>query len=276
MSVSAKRVAATLALGLLSSVSLGAETVVDLPNGIRGTLAVPDSGASGAAVVMLHGFGSSRDEVGGLFAMQAADLAAKGIASLRIDFRGYGESEGEMADTTLEGLIADAATARTFLAGVEGVDGARIGVIGYSFGAAVAMLEPDDFKTVVVWGQMGDLQTEFHEFLGQEFYDRAAADGVASADLGWRTISLKQSFFESLARHDLADRFAGYAGSFLTIAGAADPAVNYFDQYLSLAAGRTDAVVIPGADHMLGVFSDQPEIGQQVIDKTTAWLGQTL
>lgn len=276
MSVSAKRVAATLALGLLSSVSLGAETVVDLPNGIRGTLAVPDSGASGAAVVMLHGFGSSRDEVGGLFAMQAADLAAKGIASLRIDFRGYGESEGELADTTLEGLIADAATARTFLAGVEGVDGARIGVIGYSFGAAVAMLEPDDFKTVVVWGQMGDLQTEFHEFLGQEFYDRAAADGVASADLGWRTISLKQSFFESLARHDLADRFAGYAGSFLTIAGAADPAVNYFDQYLSLAAGRTDAVVIPGADHMLGVFSDQPEIGQQVIDKTTAWLGQTL
>lgn len=276
MSVSAKRVAATLALGLLSSVSLGAETVVDLPNGIRGTLAVPDSGASGAAVVMLHGFGSSRDEVGGLFAMQAADLAAKGIASLRIDFRGYGESEGELADTTLEGLIADAATARTFLAGVEGVDGARIGVIGYSFGAAVAMLEPDDFKTVVVWGQMGDLQTEFHEFLGQEFYDRAAADGVASADLGWRTISLKQSFFESLARHDLADRFAGYAGPFLTIAGAADPAVNYFDQYLSLAAGRTDAVVIPGADHMLGVFSDQPEIGQQVIDKTTAWLGQTL
>ncbi|MAN76350.1 alpha/beta fold hydrolase [Pelagibacterium flavum] len=276
MSVSAKRVAATLALGLLSSVSLGAETVVDLPNGIRGTLAVPDSGASGAAVVVLHGFGSSRDEVGGLFAVQAADLAAKGIASLRIDFRGYGESEGEMADTTLEGLIADAATARTFLAGVEGVDGARLGVIGYSFGAAVAMLEPDDFKTVVVWGQMGDLQTEFHEFLGQEFYDRAAADGVASADLGWRTISLKQSFFESLARHDLADRFAGYAGSFLTIAGAADPAVNYFDQYLSLAAGRTDAVVIPGADHMLGVFSDQPEIGQQVIDKTTAWLGQTL
>lgn len=276
MSVSAKRVAATLALGLLSSVSLGAETVVDLPNGIRGTLAVPDSGASGAAVVMLHGFGSSRDEVGGLFAMQAADLAAKGIASLRIDFRGYGESEGELADTTLEGLIADAATARTFLAGVEGVDGARIGVIGYSFGAAVAMLESDDFKTVVVWGQMGDLQTEFHEFLGQEFYDRAAADGVASVDLGWRTISLKQSFFESLARHDLADRFAGYAGPFLTIAGAADPAVNYFDQYLSLAAGRTDAVVIPGADHMLGVFSDQPEIGQQVIDKTTAWLGHTL
>ncbi|MBU1336275.1 MAG: alpha/beta fold hydrolase [Alphaproteobacteria bacterium] len=271
-----KPAATALAFTLLGIAALGAETVVDLPGGIKGTLALPDSGATGAAVVMLHGFGSSRDEVGGLFAMQAADLSEKGIASLRIDFRGYGESSGDMADTTLEGLVSDAGTARGFLAGIDGVDAARIGVIGYSFGAAVAMLEPDEFASVVVWGQMGDLQAEFLEFLGQDFYDKAAAEGVASVDLGWRTISLKQSFFESLAQHDLADRFAGYAGPFLTIAGDADPAASYFEQYLGLAIGPTEAVVIPGADHMLGVFSGQPEIGQQVIDKTTDWLRETL
>lgn len=225
---------------------------------------------------MLHGFGSSRDEVGGLFAMQAADLAAQGIASLRIDFRGYGESAGDMADTTLEGLVADAEATRAYLAEVDGVDPARIGVIGYSFGAAVAMLEPEPFKSVVVWGQMGDLQAEFHEFLGQDFYDKAATEGVASVDLGWRVVTLKQSFFDSLAEHDLAERFSGYAGPFLTIAGDADPAASYFAQYVGLAAGRTEAVVIPGADHMLGVFSNQPEIGQQVIAKTTAWLHETL
>jgi pimeloyl-ACP methyl ester carboxylesterase len=274
--LTAKSAAAALAFVLLGSTAFGAETVVDLPNGLKGTLAVPDSGATGQAVVMLHGFGSSRDEVGGLFAMQANDLAAEGIASLRIDFRGYGESAGDMADTTLEGLIADAAAARTFLAGLDGVDPARVGVIGYSFGAAVAMLEPDEFKSVVVWGQMGDLQGEFLEFLGQDFYDKAAAEGVASVDLGWRVVTLKQSFFESLAKHDLAERFAGYAGPFLTIAGEADPAAAYFDQYLGLAAGRTEAVTIPGADHMLGVFSDQPAIGQEVIEKSTAWLRETL
>jgi uncharacterized protein len=267
---------AILAFAMLTSISLAAETVVDLPNGIKGTLALPDAGATGPAVVMLHGFGSSRDEVGGLFAQQAAALAAEGIASLRIDFRGYGESAGDMADTTLEGMVADAAGARAFLAGLDGVVPARIGVVGYSFGAAVAMLEPDEFKSVVVWGQMGDLQAEFHEFLGQDFYDKAAADGVASVDLGWRVVSLKQGFFESLAKHDLADRFAGYTGPFLTIAGDADPATAYFDQYLGLAAGKTEALTIPGADHMLGVFSEQPEIGKQVIEKTTAWLRDTL
>ncbi|MBL8600064.1 MAG: alpha/beta fold hydrolase [Devosia sp.] len=133
---------ASFALALAAGTALGGETVVDLPNGIKGTLALPDAGATGPAVVMLHGFGSSRDEVGGLFALQAAALAAEGIASLRIDFRGTGESAGDMADTTFEGLLADAATARAYLAEVEGVDAARIGVVGYSFGAAIAMLDP--------------------------------------------------------------------------------------------------------------------------------------
>ncbi len=276
-SVSAKTVMAPLVFALLSNVSLAAETIVDLPDGIKGTLALPDSGATtGQAVVMLHGFGSSRDEVGGLFASQAAALAAEGIASLRIDFRGYGESAGDMADTTLEGMIADAALARTYLAGLDGVDAERIGVIGYSFGAAIAMLEPDDFVSVVVWGQMGDLAAEFHDFLGQDFYDKAAADGVADMDLGWRTISLKQDFLDSVARHDLAARFTGYKGPFLTIAGEADPATAYVDQYVGLAAGQTEALIIPNADHMLGVFSEQPEIGAEVIAKTTAWLADTL
>lgn len=276
LAISAKAVVVPLVFAFAGSVALAAETVVDLPGGIKGTLAVPEGGASGPAVVMLHGFGSSRDEVGGLFAMQAEALAAAGIASLRIDFRGYGESSGDMADTTLEGLVADAATARSYLAEVDGVDATRIGVVGYSFGAAVAMLEPDDFASVVVWGQMGDLKAEFHEVLGQEFYDTAAAEGVASLDLGWRVISLKQAFLESVARHDLAQSFAGYAGPFLTIAGDSDPATAYFDQYIGLATGKAEALVITGADHMLGVFSEQPEIGQQVIDKTTAWLRDTL
>lgn len=267
---------ASFAFALAAGAALGGETVVDLPNGIKGTLALPDAGATGPAVVMLHGFGSSRDEVGGLFALQAAALAAEGIASLRIDFRGTGESAGDMADTTFEGLLADAATARAWLAEVEGVDAARIGVVGYSFGAAIAMLDPRAYASVVVWGQMGDLQAEFHEFLGQEFYDRARAEGVASVDLGWRVVTLRQGFFDSLETHDLAARFAGYDGPFLTIAGDADPATGYFEQYLGLAAGKKDSLVIAGADHMLGVFSEQPEFGEQVIAATTQWLGDTL
>ena len=275
--MSTKLIAATLlAATALVPAALAAETVVTIGPGIAGTLSVPEAGATGPAVVMLHGFASSRDEIGGIFASQAAALAEAGIASLRIDFRGYGESEGKEAEVTIERLLEDAALARDHLAGVAGVDPARIGVLGYSFGAAIAMLEPEPYAAVAVWGQMGDLKGEFLEFLGEEAFATASETGNFTVDLGWRVISLDAPFFESLGRHDLAAAFTGYDGPFLTLAGADDPATAYIEQYLALAAGPKQSVIIPGTDHMLGVYSDQPEIGAEVVAKTTAWFEDNL
>lgn len=276
MNATAKIATTVAALAFVQPV-LAAETVVTLPEGIVGTLNVSDAGATGPAVIMLHGFASSRDEIGGIFASQAAALAEAGIASLRIDFRGYGESAPETeASVTIDRMLEDAAIARTYLAGVEGVDPERIGVLGYSFGAAIAMLGQENYPAIAVWGQMGDLKGEFLEFLGQDAFDAARETGNFTIDLGWRVISLDAPFFDSVESHDIAAAFAGYDGPFLTLAGADDPAVNYFEQYLGLAKGPTSSIVVPGTDHMLGVYSDQPEIGTQVVKDTTAWFGDNL
>jgi pimeloyl-ACP methyl ester carboxylesterase len=277
MTATAKLVtAAVLALAIAQPV-LGEETNVTLPQGIVGTLSVPDAGATGPAVIMLHGFASSRDEIGGIFASQAAALAEAGIASLRIDFRGYGESDpASEASVTIDRMLEDADIARAYLAGVDGVDAERIGVLGYSFGAAVAMLGQENYPAIAVWGQMGDLKGEFLEFLGQPAFDAARDTGNFTVDLGWRVISLDAGFFDSVEKHDLAAGFAGYDGPFLTLAGADDPATGYFEQYLGIAKGPTTAIVVPGTDHMLGVYSDQPDIGAQVVKDTAAWFGDNL
>jgi len=268
--------ALVLAIALTPSPAQAAETVLTLDAGVVGTLSVPEGGVDGPAVVMLHGFASNRDEIGGIFAAQAEALSQAGIASLRIDFRGYGESAGAEAEVTIDRMLEDAEIARTHLASVEGVDADRIGVLGYSFGAAIAMLDPADYAAVAVWGQMGDLEGEFVEFLGEEAFATARETGNYTIDLGWRVISLDAPFFASIESHDLAAGFVGYSGPFLTLAGADDPATAYFEQYLALATGPKQAVVIPGTDHMLGVYSDQPEIGADVVARTTAWLADNL
>ena len=67
---------------------------------------------------------------------------AAGIGALRFNFRGVGGSQGGFADGI--GERDDVLAALACLSGVEGVDPARVGVAGYSFGAAVSLLAADE------------------------------------------------------------------------------------------------------------------------------------
>lgn len=72
---------------------------------LRGTFVAP-SGLPRSCTVLVHGGGVTREE-GGFFGRLAAGLAAAGVASLRFDFRGHGESEGRQEDLTLSGVLND-------------------------------------------------------------------------------------------------------------------------------------------------------------------------
>jgi uncharacterized protein len=90
-----------------------------------------------AAFLVLHGFGSNKD-ASGMIAV-AAMLAGLGYAALRFDFRGCGKSEGERGRVICLEQVEDAKNALSFLAARADIDPRRIGVIGQSFGAAVAV-----------------------------------------------------------------------------------------------------------------------------------------
>ncbi|MCB2412170.1 alpha/beta fold hydrolase [Demequina sp. TTPB684] len=84
---------------------------------------------SGAAVVLSHGAGSTRDDV----LRQAEVLADAGYGVLAIDARGHGESSGEAMDLGWWGE-ADISAAIDALVAIDGVDPERIGLVGISMG----------------------------------------------------------------------------------------------------------------------------------------------
>jgi uncharacterized protein len=107
---------------------------------LSAVLHVPDTRKPGEklpAFVVLHGFVGSKDESHA--EVQARMLEEFGYVTLRFDFRCCGESEGERAQVRCFDQVADAKNALTFLASREEVDPTRIGVVGHSFGAAVAV-----------------------------------------------------------------------------------------------------------------------------------------
>jgi pimeloyl-ACP methyl ester carboxylesterase len=256
------------------------ETVVDVGDGVVGTITRPAAAGPVPAVLMLHGFASSRDEVGDMYRREADALAQEGIASLRIDFRGGGDSEGAFEDTTIQGQVSDAETALAYLRQQDFVDPERVGALGFSLGGGIATIlageHPNEVASLVVWSTVGDLVEDFIEDLGEEMFDEAAANGSAFQDLGWRTITLKKEFFDSLDDFDLFEEMMEYPGAFMAIAGGDDSLSGYADAFAEVASGPSQTLIVPGADHIYHVLSDDQAAAETVIDATADRFAETL
>jgi alpha/beta superfamily hydrolase len=74
--------------------------------------------------------------------------AVRGIGALRFNFRGVGGSQGSFGDGV--GERADAVAALAHLRQLPQVDAGRVGIAGYSFGAAAALLAADESLRAVV------------------------------------------------------------------------------------------------------------------------------
>ncbi len=70
----------------------------------------------------------------------------EGIATLRFNFRGVGESRGEFTNGRDE--QQDVKSAIEFLKVLPGTDAEKIGLVGYSFGAGVVMAGARGYKSV--------------------------------------------------------------------------------------------------------------------------------
>ena len=89
-------------------------------------------GGRSPALIWFHG----NIETVGSIATVIRDFRPRGIAVLAIDYRGYGESEGE---PTEEGVYLDAEAAWDWLAVQPEVDSTRVAVYGRSIGSAIGL-----------------------------------------------------------------------------------------------------------------------------------------
>lgn len=111
---------------------------------LAGTLTLPEGDGPHPAVVLITGSGpQDRDErLQGIgfapFAAIADHLTRAGIAVLRYDDRGVGQSGGDFNAATTADFAADAQAALTYVQSRPEIDSAQVGVLGHSEGAAAA------------------------------------------------------------------------------------------------------------------------------------------
>lgn len=120
---------------------------------LRGFLDLPD-GAS-KIVVFLHGFTGNKTEHAGHFRNLARLLSKKGVASLRMDYHGNGESDGEFQDFNFDYAIDDANLFIDYARNLKGIE--EVTLLGFSLGGGIAGIVANDKNVdkLVLWSPAG-------------------------------------------------------------------------------------------------------------------------
>jgi alpha-beta hydrolase superfamily lysophospholipase len=220
---------------------------------IAGILHLPDE-KNPACVIASHGLLSSKNSE--KYIALGEHISGKGIAMLRFDFRGIGESEGRFEDDTVSRRIADLDSAIAFVKSYPGM-GNRIGLLGSSLGGYISLIvasRKKEIRAVVLWA------TPFHlDDLGSKGTEQNPLPGEA--------------FFNDLPRHRLSPLLPKVSTCFV-IHGERDelvPVDQAWEIFHTLGAPK-EIHVMEDADHRL----TKPAHRQRAIDLTVGWFKKYL
>ncbi|MEP6560205.1 MAG: dienelactone hydrolase family protein, partial [Nakamurella sp.] len=208
----------------------------------------------------------------------AADLAGRGIASLRIDFAGSGDSA--QPDLTLDypGMVADATAAVNYLQGDPRIDPDRVAVLGLSRGGSIAATLAGTVPGVAALAEWsGAVYNGYDE--DPEAHDQARADGYVTVDGNAGPFRLSLNWFDSIEQSQPLDDVASYTGPVLAITGSADDVVppEVSDVFVqTVASTDTTRYTVDGADHEFDATTDDQTHAEETLAVTTDWLASRL
>lgn len=237
----------------------------------------PDrTGASAPVVICCHGLTGSR--VGACFRMVQLGrlLEAEGIACLRFDFRGCGESDGRFRDLTIPMLIEDL---RAVLATVErlpGCDATRLGIVGSSFGAFTAAQVAEEMaglRCLAFWAPVANVRSLIEQQMPPPAWEFLH-------EYGWvdhHGMPLSKPFFENIPQADGATQLARTPRPLLIYQSLGDPQVpiehgRAYEAALRQAGVEVRLETIQAEDHGMRSVT----LNEKIVAGTLAWMRRFL
>ncbi|KHO62926.1 alpha/beta hydrolase [Thermoanaerobacter sp. YS13] len=220
--------------------------MMHLPDGIQGKVPM---------VAIFHGFTGNKMEPHFIFVKLSRQLEKVGIGSIRFDFYGSGESDGDFSEMTFSGELEDARQIIKFIKNEPMADVENIGILGLSMGGAVAGVIAselkEEIKVLVLWApafNMPELILEQSKSADEKMLGMLEREGII--DIGG--LALSKEFIDDLIKLNIFELSKGYDKPVLIVHGTEDAAVKYevSDKILEeVYKGNAKRITIEGADH---------------------------
>ncbi|WP_065187730.1 bifunctional alpha/beta hydrolase/OsmC family protein [Shewanella woodyi] len=235
---------------------------------LAGLLERPE-GEVGAYALFAHCFTCGKDIAAASRISRA--LVQKGIAVLRFDFTGLGNSDGDFANTNFSSNLDDLKAAADFLRAQY--DAPQL-LIGHSLGGSAVLAIANDIpecKAVVTIAAPANAEHVVHNFSGA--IDEINSQGLAAVNLGPRQFTIKKHFLEDLDHH-AKQAFSLDKKALLVMHSPVDDAVSIAqaEKIYTQAKHPKSFVSLDTADHLLTSKADADYVASVV----ASWSGRYL
>jgi pimeloyl-ACP methyl ester carboxylesterase len=225
-------------------------------------------------VLLIHGFMSNKESETNLELTKR--FLAKGIATVRLDLFGHGESSGPFQKLTLSRCLHQV---EGLIAWIKEKGYEEISMVGSSFGGLIAIhtaAKHKDLISLALKCPVSNYPPLWHDRLGRGGMDGWKRDDLFTFIFDDQKARLEYSFYEDLLKANTYSDAAHIKTPTLIVHGDADDdvpvdqSIRLFDT-LRLARPDKELVLISGADHG---FEKPADFGQ-MIDKIENWVVAT-
>ena len=191
-------------------------------------------------------------------------LNLNGIAVLRFDFTGLGESEGDFADTNFSSNVQDLVSAAKFLE--ENYQAPSL-LVGHSLGGAAVIAAAEylsSVKAVATIGAPFDPSHVSHLFAAG--IEEIKEEGIANVQIGGRPFTVKKQFLEDIKEANLTTNLKNFNRALLIMHSPQDMTVEVENaaKIYSAAKHPKSFVTLDGADHLLTNKEDSQYAGEVI------------
>ena len=226
-------------------------------------------------VVICHGHGGSRSENGGLDAI-AQGLAEKGIASIRMDYPGCGDSKEQFRNNNLTNMIQYTEDAMKYMNDHYTVNKDSVGIFGYSMGGRISLemlaSQKDNFKAVCLLAPAADTEDLKKLFGGTENWELLKKTAQESKDGYGQKQELSTKWFVDLEEKDFATLMQevkkSYNGPSMVIYAVDDTAVSPSVSKSVAEELGSEIILTPEDGHSYGFYSDKAYVKRIVVENT--------
>jgi len=183
-------------------------------------------------------------------------LSDHGIAVLRFDFTGLGNSDGDFANTNFSSNVADLVAAAGALSRTHQAPSL---LVGHSLGGTAALMAAaliDSVRAVTTIGSPSEPAHVSHLF--GDHVAKIQSDGSATVSIGGRELTIEKQFLDDLQNHEAEKKLGGLRKPLLIFHSPIDNIVSIENARKLFEAARhpKSFVALDGADHMLSKAED--------------------